>query len=99
MIERRTTQHVALMLVALLCACSPRSVHAQAIALDRPGEREFVVDKADLITPEDEQRIRQICDQLLTDTASPILVVTLESMAKYSTRGTMTVERFARILF
>src|SRR5688572_11944016 len=56
---------------------------AQVIQLPHPGERDFVVDKADLITPEHEQQIKQICDKLLTDSGSPLIVVTIESMATY----------------
>ena len=75
------------------------TAHAQVITIERPGERDFIVDRADLITPEDEQRIRQICDKLLTDTASPIIVVTVESMARSTQRNISSIESFAKILF
>src|SRR5262245_16522483 len=85
--------HLWLLLLAFAQASA-----AQVITLDRPGDREFIVDRADLITPEDEQRIKQTADRLLTDTASPIIVVTIESMSNY-TRRNMTIETFARVLF
>jgi uncharacterized protein len=70
------------------------------IQLPRPGDRDFIVDKADLITPEHEQQIKQICDKLLTDTASPIIVVTIESMQTYLKSGReLPWETFARVLF
>lgn len=73
---------------------------AQVIQLARPGDRDFIVDKADLITAEHEQRIKQICDKLLTDTTSPIIVVTIESMRTYLKPGReLPWETFARVLF
>ena len=68
------------------------------ILLERPGEREFVRDLAGMVTPEDATRIRSICDKLLTEKATPIIVVTIESMARYG-RGRMRIESFAMRLF
>ncbi len=87
-----------------ICAfifCHPSHAWAQLpgqIPLERPGDREFILDKADLITDADEQRIRQIAAKLLTDKAAPIIVVTIESMAKYGGEG-LRIETFARLLF
>jgi uncharacterized protein len=69
-----------------------------AIALERPGEREFVRDLAGMISQDNEQEIRKICDKLLTDKATPIIVVTIRSMAGHG--GTaLRIETFARLLF
>lgn len=68
------------------------------IKIKRPGEREFVVDLADLLPSPDEQRIREIATKLLNDKATPIIVVTIDSMAKYGGAG-MRIETFARLLF
>lgn len=68
------------------------------ISLERPGDREFVLDKADLLTEADEQKIKQLADKLLTDKAAPIVVVTIESMADHGGAG-MRIETFARLLF
>ncbi|MCA8947536.1 MAG: hypothetical protein KDB29_14975, partial [Planctomycetes bacterium] len=57
------------------------------LKLEPPGEREFILDRADLIKPEDETKIRELCDKLLTDKATPIVVVTIESMAMYGGAG------------
>lgn len=68
------------------------------IKIKRPGERDFVVDLADLLPSPEEQRVREIATKLLNDKATPIIVVTIESMAKYGGAG-MRIETFARLLF
>lgn len=68
------------------------------IQLDPPGQRDFVLDKADLITPDDKEKIRQLGDKLLTDKAAPLVVVTIESMAAYGGQN-MRIETFATVLF
>ncbi len=95
-----------LMLVCLLVAIGaglpgPNSAQAQppgTIDLERPGDREFVVDQADMIAENDEQKIKQLADKLLTDKAAPIIVVTIESMAAHGGAG-LRIETFARLLF
>lgn len=86
---------VALHAMAALAA-SP--VSAFEIDLEPPGEREFVRDLAEMIDAEDESRIREICDNLLTDKATPIIVVTIESMADHGGEG-MRIETFSTLLF
>ena len=96
----RMRGHALQVLIAAFAAViASLPVAAQVITLDRPGDREFVLDTADLITPEDEQRIKEVCDRLLTDTQSPIIIVTIESMAKHTSRSNMTIELFAKTLF
>lgn len=68
------------------------------IRLKRPGEREFIVDRANLISSPDKERIRQIATKVLHDKATPIIVVTIESMDKYGGTG-MRIETFAHLLF
>jgi uncharacterized protein len=68
------------------------------IALERPGDREFVLDKANLISDADKQQIKQLADKLLTDKAAPMIVVTIESMAQHGGAG-LRIETFARLLF
>lgn len=97
-----------LSLPVLLCGfafisslCLPSSVWAQLpgqIPLERPGDREFILDKANLITAADQQKIRQLADKLLTDKAAPLIVVTIESMADYG-GAELRIETFARLLF
>jgi uncharacterized protein len=83
--------------VALVCACAA-SVSAFEIDIERPGDREFVRDLADMIDSADEQRIREMCDKLLTDKATPIIVVTIASMADHC-QAEMRIEAFATLLF
>lgn len=85
-------------LIVLFCLCFAAPALAQEINLPAPGEREFVVDKAGLIAPQDKQKIQQLCDDLLTAKATPIIVVTIESMTSYGGAG-MTIEEFAMRLF
>lgn len=87
----------AALLFVILVAAGTRAPAAE-ITLPRPGDRDFIVDRGDLITPDDEKRIKESNDRLLTETATPIVVVTIESMAKYG-GGDATVEGFARALF
>ena len=68
------------------------------ITIERPGEREFVRDQANLIDAADEEQIKALCDALLTDKATPIIVVTIESMARHGGAG-MSIETFSTILF
>lgn len=75
-----------------------RSAGAVQITLDRPGDREFVRDQADMLTAEDEQKIKELADKLLTERATPIIVITVESMAKYG-GADMRIETFATLLF
>jgi len=87
--------------MAALVACSfPSFAVAQEglIKLDPPGPREFILDKADMLTAEETERVKKICDKLLTEKATPIIVVTINSMAEYGGIG-MPIESFATLLF
>lgn len=68
------------------------------IDLQPPGQRDFILDKADLLTDEEEKKIRELATRLLNDKAVPIIVVTIESMAAHNGAG-MRIETFARFLF
>jgi len=68
------------------------------IDLQPPGEREFILDRADLLPPEAQKKIRELGASLLKDKATPIIVVTVESMAAHNGAG-MRIETFARLLF
>jgi uncharacterized protein len=92
----------ACVFLGTLLACGwARAQLAEAegvLQLDRPGAREFVVDRANLLTAADKQKIVQLCDKLLTDKATPIIVVTINSMADHGGAG-MRIETFATLLF
>lgn len=90
--------------VAILIVCTsglallaPSAV-GQEFDLEPPGDREFVSDLAEILDKETSDQIRQICDTLLTDKATPIMVVTIDSMAKHGGRD-MRIETFAALLF
>lgn len=83
-------------LAALLLAALP--AEAQQLTVPQPEPRQFVVDLADLITPEDEAKIQKTADKLLTDLVVPIVVVTIPSMADYGGAG-LRIETFANLLY
>lgn len=68
------------------------------IELKPPGDREFIRDLAGMLDPDAEEQIRKICDNLLKDKATPIIVITIDSMAKYGGEG-LRIETFATLLF
>ena len=84
----------------LFCAIWTSSAIGQGIieSLPRPAAGQFVLDLADLLSPGDEQAIRARCAKLDKETATPIIVVTIKSMADHGGRG-MRIETFARLLF
>ncbi|GMV91258.1 MAG: hypothetical protein AMXMBFR82_10360 [Candidatus Hydrogenedentota bacterium] len=74
--------------------------HAQerTINLDPPGEFDFILDRAGLISEQDKETVRNTCATLLQEQAIPIVVVTIESMAQYGPPG-IRIETFATLLF
>lgn len=86
------------LLLALLVLTGIPAASAFEIELDPPGDREFVLDLANMIDPEDKAEIKKICDQLLTDMATPIIVVTINSMSDH-VNMTMNIEAFSTLLF
>jgi uncharacterized protein len=84
------------MMAWTLLVTSPAS--AITINLERPGDREFVRDQAQMLDAATIAEIKKIADKLLTDMATPILVVTIDSMASCGADG-MRIETFATLLF
>jgi len=68
------------------------------IDLAPPGDREFVLDEAGMLGEAERLRISSICDKLLTETATPIIVVTIDKMSDHSGGG-LRIETFATLLF
>jgi uncharacterized protein len=66
---------------------------------ERPAEGDFIVDDALLLTEEHADEIQTIAQETLEETAVPILVVTIDSMAEYGAHRRMDIERYARELF
>jgi uncharacterized protein len=62
----------------------------------QPGPRDFILDEANLINPQDGQQVKALCDQLLSEERIPIVVVTIPSLAAYDAAD---IENYARALF
>lgn len=87
-----------LMVGFVLGLAGPVASALPRLSVDRPGDREFVRDDAGLLSDADAKEVAQRCDQLLTDTGTPIFVVTVQRMADYGGQG-LTIGQFARTLF
>jgi uncharacterized protein len=113
-LRRRTGLGFAsLMILALAVASSARIAMAEDFSADsggssgasfaninlpRPDQHEFILDQANLLTEADKTKIRQISEKLLKDKAAPIIVVTIDSMARHGGAG-LRIETFAQLLF
>ncbi len=82
----------------MFCLLATLPVSAIEIDLKPPADREFIRDLAGLLDPDAKEHIRELCDSLLTDKATPIIVITIESMAQHGGEG-MRIETFATLLF
>mgnify|MGYP001281127546 FL=1 len=76
----------------------PKAEDILRINLEPPAEGEFVLDKARIIDEATKHQINEICAALLREKATPIIVVTIESMAAYGGAG-LRIETFAMLLF
>lgn len=88
----------SLLALCLICLIGQSSLEAVEISVARPGDREFVQDQAQMLSVQDRTEIIGICDRLLSDKATPIVVVTIERMSDHGGTG-MRIETFARLLF
>ena len=89
---------VGFIAICAMCLAIASSASAVEIQLDPPGEREFIRDLAGMLDSDSKEHIRSLCDRLLTDKATPIIVITIESMAKYGGQD-LRIETFATLLF
>ena len=96
--NKQPRQGVTCFAAIVLSLLFTASLAAVEIHLKRPKDREFVRDLAGMLDPESKERIRKLCDSLLTDKATPITVITIESMARHGGEG-MRIETFATLLF
>ena len=85
-------------LPALLLCLLTSIAGAQNLSIDPPGEGAFVQDLARMVAPDDVMAIRGIGEQLLSEHAIPLIVVTIDSMAQHGGAG-WRIETFARVLF
>ncbi|MEJ7593723.1 MAG: TPM domain-containing protein, partial [Planctomycetaceae bacterium] len=91
-------RRLSLLLVSTLIATDALPAAAQEFDLQPPGDREFISDKAGMLDEPSITHIRTVCDKLLTDKATPIIVVTIDSMAGHG-GANMPIETFAALLF
>jgi uncharacterized protein len=77
-------------------SCS--SAVAGDIPLEAPKPGAFVLDRANLLSEADAKKVQAICAQALKDAGVPIIVVTIESKAKYG-GADLSLEVFATRLF
>lgn len=84
--------------IIAFCLIAASSASAIEISLDPPGDREFIRDIVGYLDSDSEEHIRELCDRLLTDKATPIIVITIGSMAKHGGED-MRIETFATLLF
>jgi uncharacterized membrane protein YgcG len=82
----------ALLLASLLLCAAPAQETVRYPA--KPGPREFILDEAKLLTPEDAAEIKTLCEEALTRKRAPIIVVTIPSLASYGAAG-WPIERYA----
>ena len=87
MTHRRKPARWPLAALLLGLALAPHALAQRIEYPPRIGPREFILDEADLLSPGDEAKIKTVCDKVLTDKKVPIIVVTIDSMAKYGARG------------
>ena len=84
-----------LILLAVLLLASPALA---ALRLPAPPEDgQHVVDLADVITPEDEEAIQAIAQQLWADQQTHLVVASVDTMAQYG-GARMRIEDFAAAL-
>jgi uncharacterized protein len=60
----------------------------------KPGPRDFILDEAKVLKPDDATEIRILCEEALTKKKAPIVVVTIPSLAAYGAQG-WPIERYA----
>lgn len=96
MVLKKCAQLMLSLLVLMSVTASP--VFAEITNLNPPGEREFVADTARLLSTDYVTQIQGTADQLLTDSAIPIIVVTINSMSSHNGIN-MSIETFSRTLF
>jgi uncharacterized protein len=82
----------SLLMAVLLLVAQPAQEGVRYPA--RPGPRDFILDDAKLLKPDDATEIRILCDEALTKKKAPIVVVTIPSLEAYGAKG-WPIERYA----
>jgi uncharacterized protein len=79
---------------AAALAIAPTAAAEFHINLDPPGPREFILDKAHKLDPATQDKLREACDKLLTDKATPIVIVTINSIGDINGDGHVAMADF-----
>ena len=69
-----------LLMIVLLFASGGSFAEAVTGVLEKPAQREYIVDTAGMVTVEDRQRITKIGEDLRTQTKAEIVVVTIDTL-------------------
>ena len=69
-----------LLMIALLFVNGGSFAEAVTGVLEKPAQREYIVDTAGMVTVEDRQRIMKIGEELRTQTKAEIVVVTIDTL-------------------
>src|SRR4029079_7681770 len=91
-LRNRLTVMNALLLSSILLCSAPAQETVRYPA--KPGPREFILDEAKLLKPEDAAEIKTLCEEALTRKRAPIIVVTIPSLKSYGA-ATWPIERYA----
>lgn len=81
------------LLLATALLCAPAAQDGARFPA-KPGPREYILDEAKIIKPDEAAEIRILCDEALTKKKAPIIVVTIPSLAAYGAGG-WPIERYA----
>lgn len=86
------------LLASLVVFLSSTPGFAEVSFPEPPGQREFFLDQAELMPQTLEDSLRPELDQILTEHAIPIVVVTIPGLYEYEAED-LTIEQYAQRLF
>lgn len=92
-------EYTAIFFAIGLLAAAPLAARGEGkIKLERPEQRQYLVDQANFLDDPQAEEIQLICEKLLNDRATPLTLVSIDRMASHGGEG-MTIETFAATLF
>lgn len=83
-----------LLAAVLLLAATPQERDEAQRFPPKPGPREYIVDKAQVLKSDDVVEIRILCDEVLSKKQAPIVVLTIPSLASVGASA-WPIERYA----
>ena len=94
---RSTCAQVGFCMICAAVLLAAADAWTEQLDLDPPAGHAFLLDAAELLSSEDARAIEAICGKLLKEKGSPMIVVTIESMADHG-GANMRIEAFAKTL-